>query len=374
MKKLKLMMADTDADYMESVAVYLRSSHEGVKFDVKLFSTSENVSHYLSNHEQIDILLIAPELLTQELPIQHVGLVLMLEDERIARYDSTFIRIFKYQPLNKLISDILSHYYDENGKIQSFHYEMGRTKVLSMYSASGGVGKTTLAISLARQLALADKKVFYLNLELINSTSLYLTSLDDQPSTQILYHVKTSKDQLVSKIESLKKYSADMKVEYFDLAINPEEMLDLTEEDVNTLVSGLLETKHYDFIIIDGDDSLDPRMQAALNVSDFILWVLNNERQSFFKTEELMKQGKVFFEKEAELGEKLLFILNQFTGTLAEEFKIASLPIKEYTPFIPEWKQLRSGTQLLSTPLFSEDFLHHLGVQTTAQGGVFYGQ
>ncbi len=62
-----------------------------------------------------------------------------------------------------------------------------------------------------------DYKVFYLNLELLNTTSLYFLSQEDNPSLQIFYYLKAKPNQLLAKMEKLKKNDPTSRVDYFDL-------------------------------------------------------------------------------------------------------------------------------------------------------------
>ncbi|MFP3489035.1 hypothetical protein R0K20_15640, partial [Staphylococcus sp. SIMBA_130] len=109
--------------------------------------------------------------------------------------------VFRYQRLNQLISSILAIYYERNQSAGKLLARSKKTKVITVYSPIGGCGKTAIATNLSKQLALNHAKVFYLNLELLNTTRLYFTSAEDNPSLQIFYYVKAESPQLLSKIE-----------------------------------------------------------------------------------------------------------------------------------------------------------------------------
>ena len=374
MKKIRLVLADPDVTYMESVMMYLRSSSDGPQFDVKMFSKPSHLQQYIDDGRPIDILLVSSDFDFQKKSIKPIGVMIVLEDDRISSNEYDYPTLFKYQPLNQLISGVLSIYYEQKGHLIPFSSEEKRAKVIAVYSASGGTGKTTLAVNLARQLAVHDKRVFYLNLELINSTSLYYTSPEDEPSSQILYYTKTKQDQLVSKIESLKKYHPNTTVEYFDLAINVEEMLDLTEAEVTFLISGLIDSHHYDFIIIDLDSFVNDRVKAALNQCDQVLWVVNNELNSFHKTHYVLTHVDEIFGKEMSIQEKSHLILNRCSGSIAEEFQRFDLTFNGYIPHVSELQGLKNSHQVLSTTLFTKELLETLGLETESEkDGMTYG-
>ncbi|QGS68933.1 hypothetical protein CV093_12395 [Oceanobacillus sp. 143] len=62
----------------------------------------------------------------------------------------------------------------------------------------------------------------------------------------------------------MKKYDPYSMVDYFDIEINADELLEFNESDVKRLINGIVETGSYDYIVIDLDSSLHERNIAAL--------------------------------------------------------------------------------------------------------------
>ncbi|QGS68935.1 hypothetical protein CV093_12405 [Oceanobacillus sp. 143] len=60
MKKLRIVVADENLDYVESLASYLRTAEESSRFIVTYFTSTEKLELYLDQGESIDILLISP--------------------------------------------------------------------------------------------------------------------------------------------------------------------------------------------------------------------------------------------------------------------------------------------------------------------------
>lgn len=355
MKKIQLVMADADSAYLESVAAYIRDSNEESKFTMKLFSDKTRLQNHLNSEPFIDILLVSPEMLPEP---NQADLTIVLEDDRIIEYEAEHPSVFKYQPLNQLLSRILSIYYENRGKVEGLGNGGNRTRVLSVYSAAGGAGKTTLAVNLCKQMALMDQRVFYLNFELLHSTSLFFTSTEAYHSSQILYYLKANPDQLISKIESLKQHDPYNKVDYFDLPVNAEEMQDLSETDTEKLITSLIEMENYDSIIIDLDSAIEERTRASFKRSDQILWLLNNDVQSLHKTSFLLEECDSIYGEKNDVKKKTMLILNKHTGQSPEGLSHFNLPaIQHYLPYIPEWKNVQQGSQVLISSTFSDELL-----------------
>lgn len=368
-KKIRLVLANADVAYNESISNYIHSSSDATKFDIKLCSNKDSLEQYLANEARIDILLASADILPQDLFEDQERLTMLLEDDQISDEQTARPAVFKYQPLNQLVSEILSTYYEHYGKVQSFLDRNGGARVISVYSPVGGSGKTTAAVNLSKEIALQDYKVFYLNLELLNSTPLFFTSPEDHPSSQILYFVKANQEQLVAKIESLKKYHPYSKVDYFDLAVSAEEMLALTERETEIFISGLIDTGSYDFIIIDLDSSVQDRVKASLKKSDQIVWLLNHDLQSFHKTYHMLNTADSIFGENVGIGDKSILFLNHYTGHLPDELRRFDLPIKGYLPYMPEWKNMHSGQQMMSSSSFAEQLLTLMQENTKSEAG-----
>lgn len=356
MKKMQLILLDSDSLFLKSFNEYIISSNLHSKFDIKLFSTKESMKSFLASEQGYDILLVKPALYSKEMLVNEKSMVVFLQEGESQAEEGIF-EVFKYQPLNKLLSSILAIYYEHFTSFSGLARKGIKTKVISIYSPVGGSGKTTIAVNISRQLALKGHKVFYLNLELLNSTSLYFRSQGDQPSLQILYYLKARPDQLLAKVEALKKYDDQSKVDYFDLPPCPDEMMAITKEEIKKLVQALIETEQYDYILIDLDSSIHERNIAAFEESNQVVWLLNNDIQSFQKTAALLERLDDCIGTEHGLAEKASFVMNRFMGHFPQAYYPYNLPIIGYLPNIMEWAQVVDAQQIFYHPLFTQELL-----------------
>ncbi len=314
------------------------------------------MKHFLASGQGYDILLVQPALYAKEMLVSEKGMVVFLQEGENFAKEGIF-EVFKFQPLNKLLSSILSIYYENFSNFSGLARKGIKTKVISIYSPIGGSGKTTIAVNISRQLALKGHKVFYLNLELLNSTSLYFRSQGDLPSLQILYYLKARPDQLLAKVEALKKYDDHSKVDYFDLPPCPDEMMSITKDEIKKLIHALIETEQYDYILIDLDSSVHERNIAAFEESNQVVWLLNNDIQSFQKTSALLERLDDVIGTEHGLAEKASFVMNRFMGHFPQAYYPYNLPIIGYLPNIMEWAQVVDAQQVFYHPLFTQELL-----------------
>lgn len=354
MKKIRMVVADNNKDYLESFAGFMRSSNESSRFIMTYFSDIDRLNTYIQRGDIIDILLISPDLYDEELPLSGDVTTIFLEDDVIEESNKAY-SVYRYQRLDQILSDILSVYYEKNKIAGEMLARSKETQIFAVFSPSGGSGKTTIAVNLCKQLALNDLKVFYLNSETFNTSRLYFSSQDDDYSLKILYYAKSKTEQLLSKIEQLKKHDPDVGVDYFDLETNAEEMLELTEKEIHHLLNGLVQTGAYDYIIVDLDSSIHTRNIAMLKESDWIVWPMGNNPQSIYQSESFFEEEENVFGKKNIIKDKLLVLLNKHTGHNAFDLSEAGFPIDGNLPFINEWTQQTSGKEVMENEMFNNE-------------------
>ncbi|MEI7474029.1 MAG: AAA family ATPase [bacterium] len=148
--------------------------------------------------------------------------------------------------------------------------ERHQSKIITVFSNKGGIGKTTIAANLAVSLAdLTGKKVALLdlNLQLGDVT----TFLDISPSFDISYVVthlnRVDESFLLSTLEKYKDK------DLYILADPPylEQAEEITSEQINTVLSILKSV--FSYIIIDTSSNFDSKTLCSLDNSDNILLV-----------------------------------------------------------------------------------------------------
>ncbi|OZU89878.1 hypothetical protein CIL03_01690 [Virgibacillus indicus] len=376
MKKIRIVIADNNLSYLESLSSYMRSSNETSRFIVTYFSDKEKLKSYMSEEANIDILLINPQMYSDDLILKPQITVILLEDDLFAAGNKSYEAVYRYQRLNQLVSSVLSIYYERNETAGKLLARSKQTKVLSVYSPVGGSGKTTVAVNLSKQLALNNSKVFYLNLEVFNSTKLYFTSPEDDPSLQIFYYVKAESKQLLSKIEGLKKYDPYSMVDYFDLEISGDEMLEMNEQNVKTLIDGIVGTGVYDYVIVDLDSSLAERNIAVLKDCDQVIWNISNDVQSLLKTKAFFEEEEKLVGKENIVKDKLIVIINKYAGTMTGHMEEFGITVDGYLPFIPNWSSVQSSTEILGNEIFNQEIqaIIHEKIKNEMEGAATVGE
>jgi len=361
MGKINLVIADYETEYIELIKSYLRQSEYQDKYLIKSFSQTANFASYLQTADPLDLFLITEDFYSPDI-LKNSKAFILTDKIPVASFQDTGAiadispkKIYKYQPLNKLFSQITSYF------LMDYQYELGNnkqslSKIITIYSAGGGVGKTTLALNLLKYLTSLDKKVLYLNLELLNPTPVFFLTTGAHDLSKIIYYLKTNRQQLAAKLESYKKYDPLTKAYFFEPFANPIEVLEITQKEIEQLLDSLVQQASYDYIIVEHDAAINEQTIAMLNKSDYLLWMLLDDLQNLYKTNLLIRQLEQFLIEDPSKLRKISYVQNKYLG---EGFKnIENLGVANIVgclPYIPAWKTVSTTEQLFSSGAYLDE-------------------
>ncbi len=354
MGRIDLIIVDKNLEYIELLTRYIRETEYEKKFLIKTFSNVEYLEKYLESHSSIEILLIDAEDLSEILSHKSIKLIILLSDTSVIDEKCQYDCIYKFQPLNKIVSRILGLYLEKcSGWINLI--EGNKTKVISVYSASGGSGKTTLAINLAKQLAIRYKKVFYLNLESINATEIFFSKSESYDFSKILFYLKNNPSIVVSRIETYKKYSPDINVDYIETFINSNELFEMSKNDIKILLEAIKSLEIYDYIILDLETSLQEYVISSLLESKLIFWPILDDIQSIHKTKNVIKllHNNLDEVEYLDLTKSINFILNKYSDKdIKNDFSKYEINLSGHLPYVPEWETIINKNQIFNNYLY----------------------
>lgn len=364
-------MVDTNLEYANYISRYVRTSEIHDKVNLRIFTSKETLNQFLKKDPVIHIGLVSEDVYAKwgsDSFVHQADLLFLLEED--TRNPVGERGVYKYQPTHHLFSYILSVYFEEFQTSLSAGHQ--KSKLLSFHSALGGTGKTSLSVNLSRQLTLLGYKVFYFNLELVNGTSLFFQSPEDEHTIQLYYYAKEKPELLGSKLDHLIKRDPYNGVDYFDVAVNPLEVKELTGDHVQTILDSLVHSDRYDFIVMDLDSQLQSHTKKAIEVSDLLLWVLNSDVKDFHKTNHSLTFSSQLYGEKVNLEEKTFFILNGYSRELPVEFERFNVPVHVKLPEMKGWKNLTSGRPVTTTSIFPQHILQ-LIVEQDVEDGVRLG-
>lgn len=163
-----------------------------------------------------------------------------------------FFYLYKYAPVSRIVADLRYIYGYLTGRKNLVRYPV-ETQVVGFYSASGGTGKSAVALSVARELRkYHDKMVLYITFDLISAASFYMKGAVPQRSLEdyLYYLFNKDKETLCSYIDSF-VFVDDYGVHTFLPSADLNELNQLNSRELSHLLEFLLTSNKYDYIILD---------------------------------------------------------------------------------------------------------------------------
>lgn len=348
---LKLLLLDEDIVFVERLTAFIRTS-EFISTITLRCCTSR--TYWQANKEQYgetDVVLVTSAFKEEQMPPKAKALFLVEHKEAEQGTDE----ILKFQPLRKLLQIVNAH------ATKQKPLNPGSTEIISVYSAVGNCGKTAIALNLAIELAKKGNRVFYLSLESVSAATLQFHEPGSQQFSKWLYYIRQTPEDAAVKLEQLKSCDGFLGIDYLYPMDHLQEAQEMAREEAGLLLDTLISSGVYDHLIIDLDSSFHPRIEAALERSGLIWWVITNDRICYCKTSIVWSD---FAYKE-----HVKFVMNKFTGFHPDIYEQEQFPIAGYLPYIPEWKHVHSSEQLFSVRFFSDQIMTILHkIQVDDQG------
>lgn len=352
MRRLNVVIADNDEAYVQNVVNYFMANYlQGVQ--VSSFTRQELLYDFLSGLNEIDVLLISPEMYSKAMPRERIAEIFLLTQKESSVKDEDINYIDKYRLEDEFASRIIGMFPDEeedSGTKAGLVADVN-TKVVAIYSPIGGTGKTTIAVSSSVYCGKKGLKVFYLNLESFQSTPLFFNCKSEKTLSDLLRCLKGKEGSLEEKIKEIRQTDPDYNIHYF---VPPEDIIDLKETgslEIKTLIETFRTMNYYDVVILDMSSELNDRNIALLGACDEVVMVLAQDAVSNIKAECISEQLEKFLGREGlDISGKLTVALNKYNFHMALEVDTVCIndeAVSVYIPSIPGMTAVKGNIQLM---------------------------
>jgi MinD-like ATPase involved in chromosome partitioning or flagellar assembly len=355
MGRINLAIVDQDTQYLDLFLNYLRKSDYSGRIAVKAFSRLDLLQQSLDQGQLLDIIVVDANLAQEDHNVlRNPGLILLSADPLYQREGCLVIQ--KYQALHQILEQIMTHYMQDHDVPQKVLGGNRSTKIISVYSGTGGCGKTTLAINLAAVLASQGQRVFLLNLESLPVIDIIGASQDSGDFSRMLYYLKGNTAQVLNQAENLKKPSCLGNFHTFKPSRSMQDMLEMTGKETAHLLEALSKSGLYDVIVIDLESSIHDRIIAALNESDLVFWILLDDFQCLQKNRMLLDDLQQTGHFPTANGEaNIRFVLNKRLDRIYNDPQQYNLRVSGHLPYVPEWKSVSTLEQMVNVPIFRQE-------------------
>lgn len=334
MNKISLILVDYDEKYLAYLNSFLSASCKG-KFEINCFSSKEALLSNIENIKRKDVLIINNEMYDQSIEALGINAVLFLDESNdIAEYEDKRV-LHKFRDVKNIQEKAIEAYLAGNPKkIKKVYAKNTETQLITVYSPVGGSGKSLLAAALSTELSNIGKGVLYLNLEDIQSTSLYFSGNGNIGFSDIILDVKDKSHTFIQKMITSTNIDSSTNVSYLNPTENILDIEDINEEDIKWFLESILKINQYSYVVIDTVSKYNSVYNVVLDSSHHVITPILCDENSKNKLKKFINDINSI--------EKYYFIYNMNDGSVQLELPECLYNIgKEIGTVIDEDKNLR---------------------------------
>lgn len=285
MKKKILALYDSEKDYLDSLAEYLKGREE-FPFALHAYSEADKLLEF-GKKEQIDILLVAESDFTYEISKLDIGKTLLLNESGTVRGEN-IKNIDKYQKAENIWYELMCDYADFTEAEGRRLVTGTRAKLIGLYSPVRRCLQTSFALTLGQTLA-EKKKTLYISFEHYAGWNQLLDKNVRGDLTALLHFGKESEETFFYRLQSM-----TMKIGalyYIPPAYAGQNLIYVSAKEWKALIQRIAEMGGYDYIILDLSESIQGTYEI-LCLCDRIYTIIQEDERARAKLaqyEELLR-------------------------------------------------------------------------------------
>lgn len=301
MSKPRIIIADTDVNYIVPLqSKLIKEFFERV--DLEIISDEEYFEELFLSPQKVDVLIVADVLYSSLLHKHNISNIFVMVEqyEEEDTEDLSVFKLFKYTSINEIFNEIVGK--SVLSLINNVH-ETKETQIVLVTSASGGVGKTTVAMGISACLTKNYKRVLYINADRLQRFHYMFEEASVIMESDVYKKLANPSDNIYSEIKHIINKEVFQYVPPFKAALMS---LGLDYSIYHKLIVSAKKSGDYDFIIVDGDVTFDEEKAVLMESADKIIVVTDQSLSSIISTNLLAVNVNGIN------SEKYIFVCNNF--------------------------------------------------------------
>lgn len=300
MEKPRIIIADTDINYIAPLQFkFVEDFFE--KVDVEIITDVEYFEELFSAPQSADILIVSEEFYSQSLQRHNISHIFVMNEqyneEQTADHNVT--PVFKYTSIKEIFNEIIG----KSADVLKEESASQETKIVLFYSASGGTGKTTVAMGIANSLTKGYKRVLYINTERLQTFQYMLNNHTAVTDAVVYSKLSAAAENIYSEIKHVIRKEVFSYLPPFKAALMS---LGLSYSVYEKIITSAKKSGEFDYIIVDADMTFDEDKARLLDVADKVVVVMRQTLASVFATNTLVSNIN------GANTDKYIFICNDF--------------------------------------------------------------
>lgn len=335
MYKPRIIIADRDLSYIIPLQQKLIEEY-CEKIELDIITSIEYFEHLFSLPQKADALIVSEELYSPSLQRHEIGQVfVMTENKTSFPLESSVSAIYKYTSIKEIFNAIFGSVIVSADVSKP---EEKKTQIILVYSASGGVGKTTIALGVCACLNKSFKRVLYINAERLQSFQSMLVNMSPITDSGVYGKLISPAADIYLSIKHTIRNEGFNYLPPFRASLLS---LGLKYSVFEKIAVSAKRANDFDYIVIDADSTFDEDKTHLFDIADKVITVTKQNRMAVMATNVLVSNIS------RTESSKYIYICNDFNDENANATISSGLPqkftIDEYVFHIPHYEQLKAN-------------------------------
>ena len=346
MVKPRIIIADTDLNYVAPIQLkFIEDFFE--KVELEIITDRAFFESFFATPQKADILIVSEDLYDPSMSRHNLSHIFLMteqfEDE--GTENLALIRMFKYTSIKEIFNVIIS-----KGGLVAGVAPSTAPQIVLVCSASGGVGKTTVAMGISGALTRNYKRVLYINAGRLQFFQRMLKNGAPIAAADVYSKLSANTGNPYEDIRYVLRKEQFVYLPPFKAALMS---LGLEYSVFGRIAVAARKTGEFDFIVIDADSCFDEDMASLIDLADRVITVTTQSAASVLATNLFVSSINGVSE------EKFLFVCNDFKkdedNALISPDLSPRFTVSEYIDHIPHYDMESS-----------EELSKHTGMQKVA--------
>lgn len=304
-----ILLADRDIHYCEVIQGCLLEKF-GEEISLELVTDPMYFDQIFQKRHELDFLIVSSSFCSDYTRFSYVPNILVLEEgisDKNVDQAAGMLRVDKYANVKAVL------YMIENvmGELaEKYAAKSGKTEITLVTSASGGVGKTTVALGLCAALHFLGKKVLYIDAEYLQTFSFFMKEkeyIEDEIFWDFLESDNSPTMPLLDRV--IREEGFHYLPPFKKALVSINRGLDLFTEIIETAKA----SEKYDHIVIDTGKEFSLEKARWLSLADKVLFILEKDKRCEHDFQILKKEISDIED------EKYIFIDNKVNAVEADQ-------------------------------------------------------
>lgn len=301
MDKPKVVIADTNFEYIKPLLLKFVTEFMN-KIHIEIITDKEYFTQLFKKPQKVDILIVSEDMYNNELQRHDIAaLFLMMEHYDNGETDNLDVnKIYKYTSVNEIFNEITGK---SSVVINTEINAKKETQVIVVSSASGGTGKTTLAMGISSCMTRCFKKVLYINASRLQTFQYSFSDHTVLSSPEVYAKLTQPDEHIYQDIKHVIRKEQFSYLPAFKAALMS---LGIEYSIYKDIILSAKKSTDFDYIIVDTDVAFDEDKARLFDIADRVLIVVKQNLSSVIATNILVSNINGIS------AEKYIFVCNDF--------------------------------------------------------------